>query len=445
MPALFALILCLIATIVLLRIEFRANPSASHLLWVPTVWAMISGSRPIARWLQPYDFGSSVDFETGSVWDRVILVGLITVALLTVKRRRMLDWARVWRWNWGVLLFFAFIGTSVLWSDAAFVSMKRWIRSAGVVIMGLAVISEANPLQALESVFRRSAYVLIPFSLVLIKYVPVYGRAYGRWNGAEMWTGVSTHKNGLGVLCAVSAFLFVWALLRRGRPSGGMPQRSQKAADLGVLFVTFYLLLGPGKGAYSATSVSITFVGIVLFLLLHRSPKIAGVLAQNLKIIMIVLVPLYLMLGDTMTSVISGLINRNPDLTGRTTDIWPIALAIAARHPILGTGYGGAWGLGGELSIAAEVEQAHNGYLDVYLQLGIVGCILLALFFLTWCTRIQEVFKHDSDWGIFGICFLLMTIIYNLTETAFFDVYLGTAMVLLPVSFAGGRDVLLRK
>ena len=82
------------------------------------------------------------------------------------------------------------------------------------------------------------------------------------------------------------------------------------------------------------------------------------------------------------------------------------------------------------------MEQAHNGYLDVYLQLGLVGVVALAAFLLGCCSIVRKAFLCDFDWGLFGMAFLLMVASYNLSETAFFDVYLGVAMVVVPVALS---------
>jgi O-antigen ligase len=387
------------------------------------------------------DASGPLDYETGSFWDRWVFTSLILLALLVLTTNRKIDWSRVWSKNRGLFIFFGYVGISILWSDFWFLSLKRWIHSSGVLVMGLAVISETNPLKALESVFRRCAYVLIPFSLVLIKYLPQYGRAYGRHNGAEFWTGVTAGKNELGILCAVSAFLAATALWRYGRGSRGTPERRQANADIAILGLSIYLLVGPGGGAYSATSIVITVVGLVAFWCLRRSPKMALAMLSNLKAVLILSVVLYLVFGSLISGEVSALLNRSPDLTSRATSIWPIVTAVADRHPILGTGYGNAWGVGGELSRLTGVEEAHNGYLDIYLQLGIVGCIVLFFFFMHWCSRIQGFVKNDLQSGMLEASLLMMVLINNLSETAFFDMYLGIAMVFAPMALSGTIDL----
>ena len=383
---LLMLMVCAIGIVTLLWIEARANPSASVALWVPTVWALLGVSGP-PRWISPVvavDSAMSNQAIDGNIWNQVVLGGLTVLALLILATRRNIDWSRTWREHWRLFLLFAFVGLSAIWSDVPYVSARRWIRDSGVVVMGLVVMSEAKPLQAFESVFRRCAYVLIPLSLALVYFVPSEGRSLGMFDdGTQAWTGVTSHKNLLGLLCAVSAFMLFSALTRRGPTSSGMPQRQQKWADIAALLVSVYLLIGPGGGAYSATSIAITVLGVSV-LWIGRTPRLGGLVVRNLKAVVVVLPLLYFTVGPFLIELAAELLGRDPDLTGRTTIIWPVVMAIAADHPILGTGWGAVWHVGGDLSVLTGQESAHNGYLEIYLQLGMLGCVLLALLVLNW-------------------------------------------------------------
>jgi O-antigen ligase len=301
--------------------------------------------------------------------------------------------------------------------------------------MALVVLSEQRPLEALASIFRRCAYVLIPLSIVLIRYYPEMGRAYHVWTGVEMWTGVATHKNGLGQLCAISAFFLIWSL-GLGKANEVRASPIQRMADVSVLLMACYLLIGPGQGAYSATSLGILAAGVGTLLTLRCTPRVATALATHGGVLVITLVLGYALLGDVVTATVSALFGRDGNLTGRTVEIWPYAWEIGARHPILGAGYGGVWGLGGDISLKTGVEQAHNGYLDVYLELGIVGLLFLGAYFLNLCGTVRRAFRCDVNWGLFGLCFVLMTLIYNISETAFFDVYLGASMLLVTMTLS---------
>jgi O-antigen ligase len=434
MPATLALALCLLAILVLLWIERTRPPAASWALWLPTLWMMIMGSRPVSRWIDL----RAANTPDGSLPDRLALATMIALGCVVVLRRKV-DWGRFITANFWLLLFFLYIGMSALWTDVPFIGVKRWIKSAGVIVMALVVMSEAEPLRAFERIVRRCAYVLLPLSLLFIKYFPEYGRAYGRWDGNEMWTGVTTQKNTLGALCALTIVVLVISMHRGRDPRQTAPTRAQWYADVFIGTCAAYLLAGPGRGMYSATAIAVTIVGMAVCWFLLTRQRGGRFTAAHMRGIAVAAAIAYVLVGSIVSSTGATMLGRRTDLTGRATEIWPFVLEEAARHPILGSGYGGVWGLNGHLSVNLGIEQAHNGYLDVYLQLGIVGCVLLALFLLEVCARIGGQFQQDRRWGIFGVAFLSMNLVYNLSETAFFDAYLGAALVIMAVVFSNGR------
>jgi hypothetical protein len=72
-----------------------------------------------------------------------------------------------------------------------------------------------------------------------------------------------------------------------------------------------------------------------------------------------------------------------------------------------------------EALVGEEILQSHNGYLEVYFQVGIVGILTLFAFILEFCNKIRRKFNYYFDWAVFGICFLFMMLLYNYTEAAF--------------------------
>jgi O-antigen ligase len=234
----------------------------------------------------------------------------------------------------------------------------------------------------------------------------------------------------------VSVLVIIAGLIAKREQDEFAPTRRQKAADLFTLGVAIFILRGAEVGTYSATATVVTILGVAICLALLWRRRGGRFIAPHLPSIAIASVGAYFVLGTLMTSTGAAMLGRRSDLTGRSTEIWPLVLQEAATHPILGSGYGGVWGLGGPLSTTLRLEQAHNGYLDVYLQLGIVGCVLLALFLLEFAARVGRQFKYSRRWGIFGIAFFFINLIYNISETAFFDVYMGAIMVFMTVIFA---------
>jgi O-antigen ligase len=108
-------------------------------------------------------------------------------------------------------------------------------------------------------------------------------------------------------------------------------------------------------------------------------------------------------------------------LTGRT-DLWKDLLALSAS-PVFGAGYDSFW-LGDRLEKLWEKywwlpNEAHNGYLEVYLNVGLIGLLLLAGILISTYKKIQKTLMVDSDYGRFKMAFFIMILSYNITEAAF--------------------------
>ncbi len=469
MSPLVALILCSVLVAVLLRIEHRRNPETSVALWVPTFWLLLCGSKPLGKWFEPdailASFGSD---EAGSPYDRLVLSILIILAVV-ILRRRKIAWSPILKDNFWLILLFLYLGSSILWSDFALVSSKRWMRLAGAIPIAMVVLSERSPFDALESVFRRSAYVLIPFSLLLIKYFPRFGIQYSA-EGTKMWVGVASQKNSLGVICAISTFLIVWTFLREWRAGSFLKTKSQTLAEGLVLAIALRLLMG-FRGAYPATAVGFLIAGMASALFLCHMKSGVRLLATLMVLVVAggvlcltfsdsllsIETPIatgFLMIGisslpllywvkcnvrhmatflvfmlasgvlcltfaDSLVPIVTSVFQRNETFTGRS-DIWRMVTDVASRNPWFGVGYGGYWGLQDKAIFSSVlVREAHSGYLDVFLEVGGVGITLLLAFLLSYHRRALRELNHAYDWGLFGICLLIMTLMHNFTESNF--------------------------
>src|SRR5579859_5229846 len=368
MPPFIALVLCAALVLVLLYIEKRNSRGVSSAIWIPTIWMLIASSRPLVTWF----VGSSRSTggnEAGSPLDRWVLTGLGVLAIFVLAHRRFDFWGTLRAHKWLIALL-AYMLISTVWSDITFIALKRWMREAIVLIMALVVVSEANPRQALASLLRRCAYVLIPFSLMLIKYYPVLGRQYARYSGVEMWTGVTGQKNELGRLCTISILFFLFSAYRRWRKGKVVEVETPFWTDAFLLFMTVYLLIG----ANSSTSLATLILGIMIFLCLlilrklhFRVPKLGLTLLVILLITYGTVTPF---LGGSNVAIFSSSLGRDETVTGRT-EVWAAVLPAMSQHQIAGHGFGSFWtDARRELY---EIPTAHNGYLDIMLELGAIG------------------------------------------------------------------------
>ncbi len=153
----------------------------SKALWLPVVWLCIAGSRMVSEWMAPTAVSTSVTgsrYLDGSLFDRNLLTILLLIGVVVL----LLRGARVWsilRANWPILLFFFYCLLSIAWSDFPDVAFKRWVKALGDVVMVLVVLTDVNPSAAIRRFLARVGFVLIPVSILFIKYYPDFGRAYG--------------------------------------------------------------------------------------------------------------------------------------------------------------------------------------------------------------------------------------------------------------------------
>ena len=82
-----------------------------------------------------------------------------------------------------MVAFIVYCLLSILWSDFPFVSFKRWIKVLGHPIMVLVIFTEPDPKEALVRLMKRCAYIVLPVSILWMKYYPNLGRTCHRLGG----------------------------------------------------------------------------------------------------------------------------------------------------------------------------------------------------------------------------------------------------------------------
>jgi exopolysaccharide production protein ExoQ len=411
MSSQLALVVCIAFVLFLLLVERRASRGVSAALWIPTLWMLYTPSKSLSMW-----FGRSGNIESGSLVDQLFLMSLCGAGIVVLTRRRF-DWSRALRRHGWLLALLAYTFVSTFWSDITLIALKRWTREVIVVIMALVIMSEANPRQALVSLLRRSAYILIPFSLLLIKFYPALGRDYGRWSGIQMWIGVSVQKNSLGRLCLVSAFFLLWGLYTRWKEPAAARGRFNGWTDFMVLLIALFLLKG-ADNAYSATSVGAFGMGIATFLGLLWLRKLKLKLPQTALLALVIFLTGFEaatpFLGGSNVASLTSSVGRDDTLTGRTW-IWASLVPAVQRQPLLGAGFGSFWTT--ERRILYQIPHGHNGYLDILLETGAVGLALSTVWLLSCARKLHAALAVDYDSASLAICLLLMAVICNFTES----------------------------
>jgi len=153
-------------------------------------------------------------------------------------------------------------------------------------------------------------------------------------------------------------------------------------------------------------------------------------------VLFIVCVPLFALFSGSGGGIVESL-GRDPTITGRTA-IWQVVLSVSAS-PLVGAGFESFW-MGGRLQkvwdmTAQGIQEAHNGYLEVYLNLGFIGLGILVAMILTGYKNAIAAVRRDPYTGSLRLAFLLVAVIYSFTEAGFREISLVWFFFLLAVMY----------
>jgi len=417
MPPQIALLLCIIFILFLFRIDYKRKSNISIALWIPLIWMMIIGSKMVSHWLYPESsYASADDYLEGSPLDRNVFIALIVAGLFILFKRKI-NWVQILKNNGFIFFYFLYCGISIVWSDFPFVALKRWIKDIGNLIMVLIVLTDSHPIEAVKTMIRRCAYVLIPLSIVLYKYYPSIGREYHRWSGELMVVGVTTQKNSLGVLCMVCGLYFLWSLFVILLKRNTSINKKEVFIHILLLVMILWLL----KMANSATSLMCFITGVCI-LGVTRLPSVRkNVKHFGVYILCALFLFIILQYSLDLVAIIIQNLERDVTLTGRT-DLWKELFAMGT-NPLIGTGYDSFW-LGHRMVQLWErwgwhPTEAHNGYIETYLELGLIGVFLLVGLIIVAYRKIKRELISDFEFGRFQLMFLILSLLYNYTESSF--------------------------
>lgn len=419
MPPILALVLWAVLLFGLLCWDPAKAPRTSPALWVPVIWMFILGSRLPSQWLGGQVEISLQAMEDGNALDRIISSGLILLAI-GILVSRSFKWDAFFANNIALTAFLCFALMSVLWSDYPLNSLKRWLRDLGDYLVILVALSDPRPPEAIRTVLRRLFFPLISLSIVLIKYYPQIGKSWDVWTGVAEYSGVTTGKNMLGALCLVSGLFFFWDTMTRW--ADRKERRTKRIIFVNFAFIAMTLWLL--ERSNSATSRVCLVVGCLVIAAAHckaikRRPTIlTGLIPAGICGCLVLAVAFW----ADISAAAAGAVGRDATLTDRTK-IWSLLLSMKIS-PLLGTGYESFW-LGPRLQWfwrnagLGHINEAHNGFLEVYLNMGIIGLSLLGWFLIASYRTICRRSKPFSSYRSLSLAFWTTLLFYSITEVSF--------------------------
>jgi exopolysaccharide production protein ExoQ len=428
MPPQVATVIFAIFVAGLFWLDRDSSVRPSRALWLSVLWLAQSGSRPVSVWLDIDPPAAEVagQLPEPSQFNQFFAATLMLLGAIVLYRRRRLV-TDLLKASWPVALYFSFALVSLLWSDFPAWGFKRWTRGLGDLIMVLIVATDAQPIAAVRRVFSRIGFVLLPASVLLINYYPEMGTDFD--SGFNL--GVTTNKNTLGDLVYLVALAALWQILSLINDRNESNRGRRLLAQCTLLAIAIHLLFM----AQCATAVACIILGAALMLytslpLFRRRPA-----AVHVLVVGILLVVGLINFGGS--GFIMEALGRHSNLTGRDR-IWTILKPIVP-NPIGGAGFETFWVGPRVYRIWKMVggphmtNESHNGYIETYLNLGLVGLGLIALILGQGYYKAVAVFRRDSALGALLVAYVVTAVAYNYSEAGFRILSLEWICLLLSV------------
>ncbi len=264
----------------------------------------------------------------------------------------------------------------------------------------------------------------ILFALVL----PQYGRDL-MGGHSSAWKGIFSAKNYLGNMA-----LFFLTMAVSYRPRSPL-FRSLRVSQ--ILLCLVAIAFSRAATTYMLTTVYIAYATTLRSVrLLRRKDYFVAF------ILLLVLFGAVIAFVTWKPDLLFSVLGKDSTLTGRT-EIWSAVAGSIAKRPLLGYGYQAFWlGFKGEsyriiLTVTWALGQAQNGFLDVMLELGVGGLIIVLLLFgfavrdaVTCLMQSRDEAQLRAVEWYFAI--VMLTLIYNLDESFLFEPrHLGSLMFVL--------------
>jgi O-antigen ligase len=317
---------------------------------------------------------------------------------------------------------------SVFWSVDAAVSFRRVVLQC-ILFFSLFAIVSVIPVEKIMLAIYKALWLVLGYDVFVI--------ILASWDFGGGFSGIHGHKNTMGSIAAIALFV------------GGYVIRTESVNAKYICRI--YLVLWGGLMLISLSKTSILLFAIVsvLYVFVNRLGLLqparflfVSVLFSITFFTAILVIFSVVIFGEfSLSAVIMGL--SDEQLTGRA-NIWKFIADVLDDNGALGYGYGAFWGTNSAPNILYSegyislLNQAHNGYLDLVIQFGIIGYVIVVGLFISFFCIIRDS-SGDAAWSYFVFNFVLFFAFHNVTESSLFRSTHFLWVVFLIIYFASIR------
>ncbi len=333
-----------------------------------------------------------------------VLIYLVTFVLLAMR------WKRSWVTFSNNIFLWILIGVvcfSYFWSINPDQTLRFSIYALGTTGFGLYLATRYTLSEQMQLLTWTYGLLLI-LSILFAIGIPKYGIMGGVHEGALR--GVFTHKNQFGAFMAPGGVIFLLNALGGGKYSW-------------LYWGLLVLNCGAMVMSQSTTALG-TFALMLILCLIYRifRWRYEVMISAILAVTILGFISLILVAGYVGSDSIFSSLGKDATLSGRTF-IWQYVWDQIQLRPWLGYGMTAFWnGFDGpsgyvQLAMKIAVIYSHNGFLDIWLSIGIVGLgIFIVSFISTTAQSLALLRISNTPVGFWPLLFLTYILLSNLTE-----------------------------
>jgi len=351
-----------------------------------------------------------MDGAVGQAGDRTLFRLFFTITYTLSFLLIALRWKKVtYAFSRGKLIWILLgvCALSSFWSIDSDITIRRVFGLIGTTLFGLYFASRYT----LKQQLKLCAYMLAISAVMCLLFV-LFMPQYGLGDGA--WRGIYPHKNVLGkrfVLGAAISFFFI------------MTTREYRWVSwLGYITSGVFVLLSKSASALG-NFIIVTGLIFIYYRILQLKYKIMVPVLMLFSTLSIIFYVFFV----TQADAILGSVGKDTTLTGRS-DLWPAVFEMIEKKPWLGYGYGAFWeDKNSDHSIIIQTVQwnppnAHNGFLDLWLGLGLLGLVVFIIGFIVYFLKaVYSIRSKETDANTWLLVYFTFIFLSNLTETTLVD------------------------
>ena len=336
----------------------------------------------------------------------VLLVTVLGILVLATAPRGMLGRMRI---STAAVAFIGWCLISALWVFDSTLYINRSERFLIPSLVFLA-IGASTPARVIMRGFLLGFYTMVGYTVLTIatKASAREQQATSYEGALAGWHGPFDHKNALSTLLVVGVVVM-------------LAFESRRAVRLVVFAIIGVLLIGSRSGTGLAGMIFV----FTAWNWLRTFIKQRNRMSAPFVLVSFVGLVASLVAGLSTLPIILAAYGKDTTFTGRT-NIWSGVLWAIRQRPLLGYGYSGVWVSDNReptfsmmRRIGFRAFHAHNGALDVVLQVGLVGLILFLCLLLPLLSCGFRLARKGSAVGAVALVAGLAIVIMALSESLF--------------------------